>query len=68
MNDKARDLLPRKRAAAYLGVQAQTLALWAHRKRPRLPYTRLGGRVAYDKADLDKFISENRIGGSDERG
>lgn len=62
---KTQSLIPRKVAAAHLGLQPQTLAAWAHRGRPSLSYVKLGGRAFYEQRALDKFVEENtRNGGS----
>ena len=53
-------LLNRADAAHYLGLSANTLALWAHFKKYDLPMVKLGGAVRYRVQDLDKFI-EDRI-------
>lgn len=55
------DLLPRKSAAAILGVQPQTLAAWACTKRVNLPFVKIGGLVKYRRRDLTEFIERNRI-------
>ena len=47
----------RENAAAYLGVQPKTLAMWAMEgKGPG--YIRIGRRVFYFKTELDRFIRE----------
>lgn len=56
------DLLNRKQAAKYLGVTAQTLAIWASVKRYDLPYVKVGRLVKYRRADLDAFIAKRTIG------
>ena len=49
-----------KEAAPLLGVSVKTLQLWRHqRKGPN--YLKLGRRVLYNRADLEKFISSCRI-------
>lgn len=59
-------LLSRRDAAAYLGVQPQTLAAWACTKRVKLPYSKLGRRVMYRRDDLDRFVQANLQFGTDE--
>lgn len=59
-------LLSRREAAAYLGVQPQTLAAWACTKRVKVPYTKLGRRVMYRRDDLDRFVQANLQFGTDE--
>ena len=47
-------------AAAYLGIQPNTLEVWrCKHKGPR--YAKLGTRVLYDKADLDEFFASRSI-------
>lgn len=53
-------LLNRPTAAAYLGVQPQTLAVWACTQRYPLPFVKIGRRVMYRLADLDAFVMANR--------
>jgi hypothetical protein len=55
----AADFLDRPQAAAYIGVAASTLALWAHNGRHRndLPFARYGKRAMYRKSDLDRFLA-----------
>ncbi len=45
-------------AAEYLGINPQTLALWRCTGRYPLPFVKVGRRVVYHKADLDKFIED----------
>lgn len=53
-------LLDRPAAAAYLGVQPQTLAVWACTQRYALPYVKIGRRVMYRLGDLESFVMANR--------
>lgn len=53
-------LLNRKKAAAYLGVQPNTLAVWACTQRYDLPYIKIGRSVRYRQEDLDAFLHANR--------
>ena len=57
------DLLTRQQAAEFLGVKAQTLAVWATTKRYPLPYVRVGSRVRYRRSDLERFIESRVVGG-----
>jgi excisionase family DNA binding protein len=50
-------LVTREQAAEYLGLRPQTLSVWAMTGR-NLPYVKLGHRVRYKLADLDRFISD----------
>ncbi len=49
-------LLSRVEAAAYLGVSAQTLAVWASTKKYRLPFIKVGRLVKYKLDDLNDFL------------
>jgi len=53
-----RDRLSRKEAAEYLGVKPETLAAWAATGRHSLPFTRVGGRIIYSRAELDRWMAE----------
>ena len=55
-------LLPRKRAALILGIEPQTLAVWACNKRYNLPYVKIGRRVMYRLADIMTFIESRTVG------
>ena len=62
MDDKER-LLTRGEAAEYLGVQKQTLAMWACNKRYDIPFLKLGTQsVRYRKEDLDNFVNRCNVG------
>lgn len=61
------ELLTREQAAEYLGVKPQTLAVWATTHRYDLPMIRVGSRVRYRRADLDKWLeSRSTVGGDSE--
>jgi hypothetical protein len=57
--------LNRSSAAAYLGLQPKTLAMWASngRHKSELPFYKIGRVVYYLIDDLDKFIASVRVGG-----
>lgn len=55
------DLLNRKEAAIYLGVNEHTLAVWACVKRYKLPYIKVGRLVKYRRIDLDTFLEDRTI-------
>ena len=57
--ESASDLLSREQAAAYLGVAAQTLAIWKCTKRQDLPYVKVGRLIKYKRSELDAFIRRN---------
>ena len=52
--------LTRAEAAAYLGVNAQTLANWAHTGKVGIPHHKVGCKVIYMKSDLDNYLAANR--------
>ncbi|GJL00936.1 hypothetical protein TUM17569_63960 [Klebsiella oxytoca] len=54
------DRLTRAEAAAYLGVNAQTLANWAHTGKVGIPHHKVGRKVIYMKSDLDSYLAANR--------
>lgn len=56
-----RELLTREQAATYLGIRAQTLALWASTGRYALPYIRIGRSVRYRVVDLERFIASRTV-------
>ena len=53
----------RKGAAHYLGLEYGTLAQWACKGFPRLPYYRCGKKATYLQKDLDEFLEKNRVDG-----
>jgi len=59
-------LLTREQAAEYLGIAAQTLAVWATTGRYDLPFIKVGRCARYRKADLDKFIERRTVGATQE--
>lgn len=52
--------LTRAEAAAYLGVNTQTLANWAHTGKVGIPHHKVGRKVIYMKSDLDNYLAANR--------
>lgn len=52
--------LTRAEAAAYLGVNAQTLANWAHTGKVEIPHHKVGRKVIYMKTDLDCYLASTR--------
>jgi excisionase family DNA binding protein len=45
--------------ADLLGVTVQTLAVWRHEERYPLPYVKVGSRVRYRPADIERFIEQS---------
>jgi excisionase family DNA binding protein len=58
---RSAELLTRREAAEYLGVAAQTLAIWQTTGRYRLPVVKVGKLVRYRLADLDFFLSSRTL-------
>lgn len=59
-NNLQLERLTRAEAAAYLGVNAQTLANWAHTGKVGIPHHKVGRKVIYMKSDLDSYLAANR--------
>ncbi|HBX8034390.1 TPA: helix-turn-helix domain-containing protein [Klebsiella pneumoniae] len=59
-NNLQLERLTRAEAAAYLGVNAQTLANWAHTGKVGIPHHKVGRKVIYMKSDLDNYLAANR--------
>lgn len=51
-------LLTRREAAEYLGLQEQTLAIWASTGRYALPVVKVGRSVRYRQSDLERWLTE----------
>lgn len=58
------ELLTRQEAAEYLGVQPQTLAVWACTKRYAIPFIRVGHSVRYRLQDLNDWLASRTVGGA----
>lgn len=54
-----REFLTRKELSRVLSVPVQTLADWASRGEPELPYIRFGRIVRYRSSDVQEFIRVN---------
>ncbi len=52
--------LTRAEAAAYLGVNTQTLANWACTGKVEIPHYKVGRKVIYMKSDLDGYLASTR--------
>jgi hypothetical protein len=50
-----------KQAGAYLGLSPATLEVDRCRRRLRLPYLKVGKRVLYERAALDRWLAERRV-------
>lgn len=55
------DLMTPGAAAAYIKIEASTLAMWRSTKRYPLPYVKVGRRVFYRKAHLDAFLAARTV-------
>lgn len=53
----------RDKAAEYLGLKPQTLAVWACTGRHNLPFVKFGRKVFYQKDVLDAFLAAHVVGG-----
>jgi len=58
-NDKPK-MVTRREAAELLGVEPQTLAVWAHYRRGPA-FVKVGRSVRYRVADLEAFIDAGRV-------
>lgn len=56
----SKKLLTNSQAADYLGLNPQTLHNWRFNGK-YLDYVKLGSRVLYDEAELDRFIEDSRV-------
>jgi predicted DNA-binding transcriptional regulator AlpA len=64
--DTTMTILTEAEAAKKIDAEPQTLRKWrARRKGP--PYLKLGGKVRYSLADIEKFIQESRVVPSDRK-
>lgn len=61
-NQSRNILVSRKEAAAILGIEPNTLAVWACTGRHKLPYVKIGRYVKYRLEDLNAFIDKNTVG------
>ena len=52
------DLLDTKQSAQVLGLKPQTLEAWRLRGK-HLQFLKLGSRVFYQRAELDRFIAQS---------
>ncbi|MDP6671630.1 MAG: helix-turn-helix domain-containing protein [Arenicellales bacterium] len=54
-------MMSRARAAEYLGCAKATLEYWASTGTQKIPYYRIGRKVAYSRRDLDKWLEGKRV-------
>ena len=57
-SEKQTKLLPAAKAANYLGITPETLAVWRCTNRYPLPYVKIGRKVMYRQVDLETFIQK----------
>ena len=62
MSNLNHKLLSRKEAADYLGLEYNTLAVWASTKRYKLKYIKIGRLIKYRVEDLNEFIESGVCG------
>jgi excisionase family DNA binding protein len=58
----ASELLDTGPAAEYLGIRGHTLEVWRTSGRYGLPFVKVGRRVKYRRADLDRFLAARTVG------
>ena len=61
MSTAVTDFLTPEQAAKFLGVSMACLAQWRSKGKYNLPFTKLGGRIRYRQADLEKFLKERTV-------
>jgi len=61
MTTSTDELLTTQEAAALLGVEAQTLAIWRCKKRYSLKYIKVGGIVKYRRRHIEQFLDERTV-------
>lgn len=49
-------------AAAFIGVSRGTLANWRCTKREIIPYIKIGSRVRYRPADVERWLDHQTVG------
>ena len=59
-------LLTPKETSRILGVTTDTLAVWRCRKRYALPFIKVGRKVMYRPADINRFLKRHTSGETDE--
>ena len=55
-------LLTEKEAAAYLGIEPQTLCAWRTTQRYNLRFIKVGRLVRYRPEDVEAFLEERTVG------
>jgi hypothetical protein len=62
---EGKELLNPEEAAAFIGLKAQTLAVWrCAGTHPELPYVKVGARIRYRRSDLVRWLEMRTVSGS----
>ena len=59
--DNVPEMMSRARAAKYLGCAKATLDYWASTGNQKIPYFKIGRKVVYARADLDRWLEQKRV-------
>jgi len=59
--DNVPEMMSRARAAEYLGCAKATLDYWASTGNQKIPYFKIGRKVVYSRADLDRWLEQKRV-------
>ena len=59
--DNVPEMMSRARAAEYLGCAKATLDYWASTGNQKIPYFKIGRKVVYARADLDRWLEQKRV-------
>lgn len=63
-----RRLMDTNEAASYLGLSSGTLRKWRMTGKYNLPHIEVGGRIRYDRNDLDAWLEFRKVGGTKKAG
>lgn len=61
MTTNTTKLLTPREAAEYLGVRADSLAVWRCTGRYPLPFIRVGRSIKYRASDLEQFLCDRTV-------
>ncbi|MGH8596261.1 MAG: helix-turn-helix domain-containing protein [Gammaproteobacteria bacterium] len=61
MEVAAQQLVDSQRAAEILGIKPQTLAVWRSNHRYGIPFHKVGSKVRYKVADLQRWLDSRRV-------
>ncbi len=48
-----------RQLAEYLSISSHTIYSWCHQK--KIPYSKINGKLIFNKSEIDRWISANRI-------